>query len=175
MEVTYFNIDTQDRIIWLPTSSPLVWSPQNIGRVKSTGIETSFKWSGFDDLIDVQIHHSITNSLNKSGDDKTYDKQIIYVPKETASIGISINFSIISLNVMHTFVSHRFTTADNDPNNFLPSYQITEGNLIVSFPLARFRVTTKLEVNNIFNTNYQVLASYPMPLRDYRFVLGVEY
>ncbi len=175
LEVTYFNIDTQDRIIWLPTSSPLVWSPQNIGRVKSTGVETSFKWSGFDDLIDLQIHHSITNALNKSGDDKTCDKQIIYVPKETASIGISMNFSIISLNVLHTFVSHRFTTADNDPNNFLPSYQITSGNVIASFPLARFKVTTKLEVNNIFNTNYQVLASYPMPLSNYRFVLGMDY
>jgi len=178
VEVTYFNIDTQDRIIWLPTSSPLVWSPQNIGRVKSTGIETSFQWTGFNGVIDFQIHHSITNALKKNrdkDDDNTYGKQLIYVPKEIAHFVVSINYANLNLNITHGFVSHRFITADNDPSNFLPSYQITSSNLIVSFPLARFKVVTKLEVNNIFNTSYQVLASYPMPLRNYRFVLDVEY
>jgi len=32
----------------------------------------------------------------------------------------------------------------------------------------------KGEVNNISNTSYQVIALYPMPLREFRATLGVE-
>jgi outer membrane cobalamin receptor len=178
LEMTFFNIDTRDRIIWVPTASSNIWSPENIGRVNSSGLETSLSWSGFNGAVELQVHHALTSALKKNRDgedDNSYNKQLIYVPKEVATFVACFRYENFSLNLTHCFVSHRFITADNSPTAYLPSYQVTGGNVSAIFSYSGFKLRTKLEVNNLFDADYQVIASYPMPLRSFRFVLGLEY
>jgi outer membrane receptor protein involved in Fe transport len=50
-----------------------------------------------------------------------------------------------------------------------------DGNIFYKLNLLRISAVLRIEANNITNTNYQVIAGYPMPLRNYRFSITFKY
>jgi outer membrane cobalamin receptor len=42
------------------------------------------------------------------------------------------------------------------------------------FAAGDFHITLKGEVENLFNTSYQTMALFPMPLREFRGTVGVD-
>ncbi len=177
LELSYFDIDTKDRIVWTPGASG-VWSPKNIARVKSTGIEASFQWIPFDETINLKGNYNLTNAIKKSReseDDQTYNKRLIYIPQEVANISASVHYRFLTLNLFYEIVGFRYFTETNDPKYILPTYQKMDVNLFVKVLIERMTMTAKLEVDNVFNADYQIIASYPTPLRNFRFSLGFNY
>jgi outer membrane cobalamin receptor len=73
------------------------------------------------------------------------------------------------LLLRHSWISYRYTTEIND--RFLPAYSLESAALRYKLPVGPFNASVKAEVNNIFNTSYQVVALYPMPLREVRVTL----
>ena len=41
-------------------------------------------------------------------------------------------------------------------------------------PLGRTRLKTTLEVNNLFNQQYEVIMNYPMPGRNFRLIFQFD-
>lgn len=172
-DISYFSISTRDKIIWVPTS---VWtySPKNVGKVVLNGFTGKLEWD-IKNLVAFEISHSITNALklnSEGANDPTYNKQLIYLPKEQTKVGISLNYQFISLNLNQIFIGKRFTDEANTKS--LPSYSLIDVNLVLERPILSVNFRTKFEVNNISNIDYQNIADYPMPLRSYRFTLGIE-
>ncbi len=177
LELSSFDIDTKDRIVWTPDANG-VWSPKNIARVKSTGIEASFQWMLFDETLNLKGNYNLTNAIKKSReseDDRTYDKRLIYIPQEVANISASVHYRFLTLNLFYEIVGFRYFTETNDPKYILPTYQKMDVNLFVKVLIERMTMTAKLEVDNVFNADYQIIASYPTPLRNFRFSLGFNY
>lgn len=176
-EVSYFNIDTEDRIVWMPGSNS-IWSPKNIHHVKSTGIELKAEWRSMSEAFVLGYAHTISNTIKKNmdgPDDQTANKQLPYLPTETAAFNGSLNYGAASLNIHHVFTGFRYITETNDPKFVLPAFQKTDVNLILRIPFEHVIMKTKFEVNNLFNADYQIIASYPMPLRTYVATLEVQY
>ena len=42
LEISYYNINTSDRILWTPESAA-IWKPINVGKVKSEGVDISLR------------------------------------------------------------------------------------------------------------------------------------
>lgn len=57
----------------------------------------------------------------------------------------------------------------------LPQTGLLEASMQYSLPFSILYVTGRLEVNNILNEDYQMIAGYPMPLRNFTFKLNLEY
>jgi len=56
IEISFFNIDIKDRIVWLPSQeNQNIWKPINIDHVNSSGIEVSG---------DVNLFNKLTISGN---------------------------------------------------------------------------------------------------------------
>jgi hypothetical protein len=102
--------------------------------------------------------------------DPTEGKRLIYEPAQTAERNCRGNDGgPVTLLLRHSWISYRYTTEIND--RFLPAYSLESAAVRYGLPVGPFGASLKAEVNNIFNTSYQVVALYPMPLREVRVTL----
>jgi iron complex outermembrane receptor protein len=174
LEADYFSIRTHDRIVWTPGSGG-IWSPKNIATVGSEGIEAEMTWDGFDRALMLTVNSTVMTARKKTADypgDPTSGKVLPYVPRQTANVSVLFTRAPITVFAQHTWASYRYTTEIND--RFLPRYGVTSGAITFAYPLAASVLSLKLECTNLFNTSYQAIALYPMPLRELRATLGVE-
>ncbi len=184
-EASYFNINTTDRIVWMPVSGS-IWKPINIGKVKSEGIDLSLRSNflfGKRISIGTSINYTYSSALKKNSDyfgDPTYGKQLIYLPKEMVKASIMMNYlttskilKYVSFSLFYNFSTKRYTNFEN--TQFVPRYDAIDGNFGLGFTKGAVEIGTKFIVNNIFNEDYSVLPGYPMPLRNYKFEISIKY
>ncbi len=178
IEVTYTYIDITNKIVWSPDAANQ-WTPKNIGKSTSNVILLDAdinKEFSKDMSVKFDFNYSFTQSLKKSSDyenDPSYDKQIFYVPEQMAKCNLAFNYKKSGLNLFYTFTGKRYTNFEN--TNYLPAIDLFEGNVYRDFVIDNVNAQIKFEVNNIFNADYQVIAGYPTPLRNYKLDLKLEY
>ena len=171
-ELTYFHLNTTDRIILNQTT----YIPENIGKAISNGIELRYDGQFLDDMLAFGINYSFTDAKKKNRDyatDSTYNKQLISVPKEVFNLLVSVSYSALTFNLNFSSIGKRFTRMDNEAS--LPSYNLVNANIVLRPVFGRMTFLLKGEANNIFNKDYQVIKDYPIPGRNYRITIGIEY
>jgi len=174
LDISYFTMDTRDRIVWSPANG-MIWSPVNVGRVVTQGAEVEGRWTGFRGALSLALNSAWTDARSRRwGDihDPADGKQLVYVPQQTVTATMDLRVAGFHLFVSHSWVSHRYTTKTNDRH--LPSYAVASASILYTPPIEFLAVTLKLEASNLFNQPYQILALYPMPLREVRATLGLE-
>lgn len=171
---SYFKIDTREKIIWMPT--PMwTYSPINIGKVSTYGYSVKLNWI-LNRYVELDGNYTYTDSRkrNTTGDnDPTFDKQIIYTPKSMTKFGLNLNYEFISLNLYQQSVGKRFVDEANTKS--LSPYSVVSGNLSFIYKTNYGNYSAKFEMNNVLDKAYQIMNDYPMPLRNYRFTVGLEY
>jgi outer membrane cobalamin receptor len=176
VEITWFSIRTIDRILWAPGEGGL-WFPQNIGKSLSTGFEFSFTLRTPDEIFSLNGNYTTLKTTKENSDgenDQTYKKQLPFVPREIGKVAIQCNpYTPVSwlpkvwlgLEWRHTGL--RYATAENNPDEVLPSYNeaglICGADVLVGFFSARLVVS----IQNLFNKSYEVMSGYPVPRRSY--------
>jgi outer membrane cobalamin receptor len=171
IELNYFSIAAKDKIVWQPGANG-IWSPKNLQSVSSSGVELGFNLNMFDDLLMLNYSHNFLHSVKTSADfpnDDAQNKILPYVPQEFSNINIGSSYSGISLNVRYSFTGFRYESADNNPRYILPTYETVDANISYGFSMPAFTIRIKTEVNNLFNTQYQLVSGYPTPLRNFVF------
>jgi len=175
---SYLKIKFTDRIIWIPQRN-FIWSPVNIGESVSNifnfGIELSKNISN-DFKTNAEIYFTSNKSIkkNKSNDDDlTYDKQLIYIPEQQVKASLGINYKSVFLNIFFSNLGKRFSDQENLVS--LSPVNLLDANLIFSFGVFSLITELKIELNNITNTDYQIISGYPMPLRNYNLNLNLKY
>ncbi len=185
LEVSYYNIYTKDRIVWTPVSGS-IWRPLNIQKVSSEGIDASLR-SEFKlnkhILANIGINYSFGDAIKKSEDfpgDPSYGKQLIYLPKEMVKGSIMMNYlttskllKYVSFSLFYNFSTRRYTNFEN--TQFVPRYDVLDGNIGAGFMFSGFETGIRFIVNNILNEDYTVLPGYPMPLRNYKIEINLNY
>lgn len=184
IELSYYNINTTDRIVWTPVSG--IWRPINVGKVTSGGIEASFK----SELISskgvnlyLSFNYSYGTATKKNMDfpgDPSYNKQMIYIPKEMIKTAFMFNYlttskllKLVSFNLFYRFATRRYMDFENTV--FAPRYDVLDANIGLGFAAFNSEFNLKFAVNNLFNEDYQVISGYPMPLRNYKFEISYKY
>jgi vitamin B12 transporter len=170
-DVTWYTIGMTDRIQWVPTENPRVWSPVNIGRTRSSGWEVSGRWIVFPGRLEFDGDYSVIDS--KRGDVSsdgtiTYDKQLTYVPLDKGSAGILVGLTGLTgwldavsgtFRILYTGV--RYTVDDNSAS--LPGYAIASAGASARVLLPHGSVTVRYSAGNLASLDYQVMPGYPMP------------
>lgn len=172
IEVTYFLITTTDRILL----DPVNYTPVNIGRTASQGIESSYRGRFFDGLLEAGLSYTFTDARKKNSSspgDSTYNKQLMYVPQNLFKGSLSLHLRAFTINIFRIFTGMRFINEDNSQS--LPSYSLTGANMSATIPLGTWKALVKAEVSNLFNVDYQGFPNYPMPGKNFRLEAGIEY
>jgi len=174
-ETSFYLQGIRDMIQWLPGDNNY-WSPENILSVNITGFETDFSiiYNKLNFKFLIHGHYTCNKSVYKSGTEETDNKQLIYVPLHQAGGKLKLEYNRIYLTINGEYTGKRFTEVDN--SKYLPGYIIVNSEAGINYPHGQNNLGLKVRVENIFNTEYEVIAYYPMPGRwfmvslNYRFI-----
>ncbi len=178
---TWFESRIHDWIIWLP--SPMgYYKPSNIALVHSYGVELKADFAvqlGQDWRMDVNATYSWTPSIdygeNLSEADRSYGKQLVYIPLHSAAATATLKWRSWSLLYKWCYYSERYTMSSNDImlTGKLPEYFMNNLSLEKCFSTRWADLTLKGSVNNLFDEEYMSVLSRPMPGINFEIFLGI--
>ncbi len=167
-----FWYEVKDKIVAVPTQNLFIWSMQNFGRVQTKGFElyTDIYFKDYKKIfVDVNLGYSFQEALDKTNSNSsTYNQQIIYIPFETGSAHININRKKWTISSNYTYTGHRFFLPENKIENLLSAWHLLDWGIQYKLITKKHTWRIKGEINNILNTDYQIIINYPMPKRNYR-------
>ncbi|MFO7999826.1 MAG: TonB-dependent receptor [Marinilabilia sp.] len=169
LDITAFASRTRDLIIWLPEDGGK-WMPHNKQEGKAYGLETGIKTSARlgENALRGRLFYTHTRSV-LSSDDEYNDQQMIYTPENKLTANASYVRGPAYSTLAVRYVGERYY----DHSSVLEAY--ASGDLSLGYKRQLYGVDTDLsfKVNNLWNTNYQVVAWYAMPPRHYQFTLSI--
>jgi iron complex outermembrane receptor protein len=177
-DFTLFYSDIDDWIIWT-YSGKGYWSPQNIKRVVTTGMESSVKITCKIREIEMNASgtYSYTRALNY-GDvlvwgDESYGKQLVYIPVHSGNVMVGLEWKDWNMNYQHNSYSERFVTSSNDLSSRSSIYPYFMNDLKIGRKIAfqSFDISAELKINNLFNEEYHTVLMQPMPGINFMFQL----
>ena len=162
-DLSVFNRDIHDWIIWLGGA---IWTPHNIAEVHSRGIETENsiaytlgKWKFHVSLNTAYVRSTTVASYIYN--DGSVGKQIPYTPRYNGQLNAGVTYGKLSVNYIHTYTGYRFITTDE--SEYLPPYQTGNVQIMYPFMLHEHAIVFSGQCNNIWNEQYQIVSSRPMP------------
>lgn len=173
VEASTFGSIVRDQIEWAPGSDG-VWRPENIGRVRSRGLEVVSSVSDVS-LGSIQIaakaRYVFTDARDLSDDQS---RGLRYTPRNRVTMSSSFGYRGINAGIDGTIVGKRLVTTDGQQS--LPRYGVVDVSLRSAFNLfGEYRIGGSVSVLNVLNASYVVVKGYPMPPRSARIALSFDY
>jgi vitamin B12 transporter len=166
--VTGYFATITNWIKWIPVAGG-IYSPRNIDNVQTRGIESYFTFHKSTEFAQIQLRIQYTYCQsewtgNGSAENaSTEGMQLIYVPVHAANTNISIKHRQWTVQYDQTFTGLRYTTADN--TDALDPYNVANLKIEKAFLLEHSLLSFFLNIQNIWDAGYQVIAWRPMPGR----------
>ncbi len=172
LEVTYFNNHVKDLIAWA-AGTDWIWRPSNVGTAKIRGIESGIQFRLPSEAVHIRLNYTRMKATDETDGSGNKGKCLIYRPDNKWDILVGIKFGPIFGNLNYRIVSKSYTTADNSAS--LGGYKILDGNIGATIPISCLKVSMKLQGLNLNNRMIFLTDGYPLPGREFRFTVGVEY
>ena len=163
--IDIYSLLIDNLIQWVPGDAG-IWSPQNVQKVWSRGVEisskTDFQMYGFKGYFRFGYNYtpSTLRETTPNGSD-VQNKQLIYIPLhkvvETFYAGKGKYYTMFS----YSLTGKRYVQSDNEKS--LPAYSLLDfyAGATYKTPKSKFRV--QAEVKNLMNKSYQSVLYYPEP------------
>lgn len=161
----------QDRIVCLPLRGTYTWSMLNYGETFCRGINATLQgqYNTGDWLFSLLTSFTVQDDLNRTdpGNEETYNKPICYSPRFSCGITGIVTWRMISLTISELHVGKRIWSYA-DPRDVLSPYNNVDLKLTGKWK----GFTASLEVNDLFDVQYEHVQRYPMPGRAFYFTLS---
>lgn len=177
IELNLFSSWIDNWIIWLP-SHQQYWTPQNMRKVLSQGVELSgsnlWTWG------DWSLYGSLNFTLNRTTNigepmvdgDQSVGKQLVYVPLVSGGMFTKVMWRQTWLSYQIHGESERHTTTSNNQ-----SVQSTIAPYTLSDITAGYTwrmLTVELKCRNIFDSKYYTVLRRPLPGRSVEALLRIK-
>ena len=158
------------------------YKPENIELVHSYGVElkSNLSWQlGTDMMLSLDASYSWTPSIdygkNLSEADRSYGKQLVYIPLHSAAATPSLHWRDWSLLYKWCYYSERYTMTSNDImlTGKLPAYFMSNITLERRIAARWADFSLKGSINNLFNEEYLAVLSRPMPGINFEIFVGI--
>ncbi len=167
--LTVFDMLVDNWILWQPKGS--FWSPENIQKVHSSGVEMSIsvtqRLANF--VLDQSLQYHLNRTVNLSNTER---RDLPYTPRHTGALLQKINFNSWQAIINHQYTGERFITADNA--QMLPAFYELNLGLSYQFSWNGTKIIAQANVHNVSNVMYQNMNLRAMPGRNYTFNLTIE-
>lgn len=168
LAITGYYIKLDNMLRWVPGSGS-IWSPENVQKANSYGVEALFKWhkSFGKNTITVQGTYAYTES-HREGE----REQLIYVPYHKATASVAYSFKNFTSYYTHLFTGEVFTTSDNSSK--LDPYHVSNVGVEYGLPFLKgFNIG--VQVLNLWEEVYENVAKRPLPGRNYNAYLNFKF
>lgn len=180
IQTDFYYTETKDKIIAAPTGNLFRWMMSNIGKVKGKGLEAVAN-ADFD-IGKVKLLANLTYAYSNSKDYtkvgglelSSYGDQIPYTPWHSGSGVLNGAYNNWNLNYSFIYVGKRYNGAFNNiRKNLVQPWYTHDVSLQKMFNYKGIKTTATVEVNNLFDQQYEVIYNYPMPGRTFRFIISI--
>ncbi|WP_205691279.1 TonB-dependent receptor [Chitinophaga oryziterrae] len=172
----YYNEVTQ-KIIAVPTVNQFRWTMMNLGLVKIRGIDVKAKANWQINAVGVSTRLTYTFQKAQDYSDPTsgfYKDQIVYIPRHSGSAIIGTDYKKWTANYSLLYTGERYNGKDNVPENYMQPWYTSDFSIGRILQYKRLNIHLTAQVNNLFNQYYDVVLNYPMPGRNYKFIIAVN-
>lgn len=174
----YYN-EVTDKIIAYPKGQQFRWTMVNLGEVQIKGIDVSTQavWLLAQDLLfSTKFTYTFEEALDvtKSKVTSYYRNQIPYIPRNSGTALLGLNYKDWQLNYSFIYTGERYNMSMNIPENYEQSWYTSDISVSKNFNLKNTSFKLALEVNNLLNQNYSVIRNFPMPGRNYQVTLKIN-
>ncbi len=172
----YYN-RVADKIVAIPMQNMYLWSMINMGKVEILGFDltanaTLQTHSAPHTRLDLSLGYSYQYAVDRTDStSKTYGHQIPYTPRHSGNATLTASTPWVDVGLSLMLVGERFAKQQNTPASRVPGYIDQGVTLSRSFDIGSTQLRAKIQVLNLFNVQYEVVKSYPMMGRNYRFGL----
>ncbi len=182
----YFN-QVKNKIVAIPKGNGQYrWQMLNLGYVEIRGCDVNASGT-FDLTNEVLLTVAAAYTYQKAQDftdpgELTYGGQIAYIPWHSGSATINLQWKGLSVNYAFIYVGERYHNSANIPANREQPWYTHDVSISYDMPISRKskvdsrklivesrkpnyspRLYFAVEINNLFNQQYEVILNYPMP------------
>lgn len=164
-----------DMITWTPvTGSGGLFMPENVDEIHARGIEIGLNLNleAFNFNLDLKNNYHFCRSTYEKAN-STYNNNIgnqqFYIPVNTFNSTLSVERWKFYFTYNFTFTGDRYTGKDNLSR--MPAYNLSNIIFGKNIQVKHFGLSLQVNINNLFNLDYQSVASRPMPGINFAFTL----
>lgn len=175
-EVTYYRMDVENWIIWLPQGN--IWSPSNIRNVKNQGVEVSTEGNyNFGELqIKGNLHYAYNQARNQSrinSNDRSFGKQLPYTPLHKIQWNVRVQRNRFEWTINQVHTGERYDTSDNE--SIVAPFTLWNSGIHYNWTFHKFNGNLGMQVLNLMNEQYQTMKLRAMPGRNYLASLNINF
>lgn len=168
----YYNT-VHDKIVAYPKGQQFRWTMLNLGKVHIKGVDAMAE-VGLEPAKDWKVTARLLYTYQDARDvtdpnTSYYKDQIPYIPWHSGSAILGLSWREWDLSYSFIYSGERYSQQENILYNHLQPWYTHDMSVVYH---AR-RWSARLDVNNIFSQDYDVILNYPMPKRNY--MLTLEY
>ena len=101
-------------------------------------------------------------------------KQVAYTPLNSGSASISWLNPWVYVTAHATGCSSRYTTNYNHPETRIPGYMDFGLAISKKISFGAYSMSARLDILNILDRQYEIIARYPMPGRSWKLTVDFE-
>lgn len=174
----YYN-HVKDKIVAKPSVNIYYWSMENLGIVDILGLDATLNFQL--SAVNLQLHYTFqsaqdhTDPSGETLDGKAYGYQIVYTPRHSGGGSVRWENRWVNLGASAMVVGHRYSERQNAADNRLPAYCDIALTADRSFDLRFGTLSIRATLQNLLDAQYEIVAAYPMPGRNWRLGLFYEF
>lgn len=156
----------RDKIVAMPVKSQFRWSMVNFGIVRGKGLDLS--WNGILHIGDTSLRLLAGYGYEESCDctdpsGSYYGGQIPYTPWHSGSFVADLSVGKWNACTSLLYTGVRYRTSDNMPESRMKPWMTADLSMSRDIIIRAVNMNLGIEVNNLFNRQYEVVSRYPMP------------
>jgi len=169
----YYN-NVKNKIVAVPTTM-FLWQMTNLDKARAFGADVTasatFHLTRKQDLVFAGNYSWQRVQPRTSPQDPEYNKQVAYTPIHSGAVSLSWVNPWVDVVVHATGASDRYGTSSNLPITRIKGYMECGASLMRTFNIHRNSIELRFDLTNLLDTQYEIVASYPMPGRAWKFTL----
>ena len=174
----YYN-RVKDKIIAYPKGQQFRWTMLNLGLVKIHGVDANMQMTlqfPKDWTLTAKVQYTYQRAIDVTDPaDTYYGHQIPYIPWHSGSAIGMLTWRNYSLNYSFIYVGERYNQQENIIYNYTQPWYTHDMSLSGAWRIKKVVLKATFEINNLLSQDYDVILNYPMPKRNYRGSIVVEY
>lgn len=174
----YYN-EVENKIIATPTSNFFRWTMINLGKVEIRGVDVAVQteWQlGRELFLNGRVNYTYQKAQDFTNpEDEFYGGQIPYIPWHSGSANLNASFRRWEANYSFIYTGERYSSSANIPVNYQLPWYTSDCSIAYRHPLRKGNLKATLEVNNLLNQQYEVVACYPMPGINFRAIIKYSF
>ncbi len=171
-----FNRVIEDWILWSRFPGDFFFSPANISKVHSRGLESmaSFYFEKMNWQFHLMVQHDYILATNQK--DLLIPRiekgaQLWYTPKHQGKFRFTATFKELNFRYNHFWIGSTIGF-----NKTIPGYQLGSFEFNTEFQFhKKWKTTYGVSIQNLWNKNYEVVEFRPMPGRNFQLFAKINF